>query len=313
MPVFIGNFRSGSTLLVNLLGLHPKVSPWFETKALCEPLRWLRVLNHPETLQEESRRVRPSIIPGFSTETVAARMRADFEETTQRIQGLRDSGKGHHERYPIGADYRLSKLEECLARVNQWQEALGHSPSPSAIENATGELIRALGDLETQRSGATLWINKTPEIPRFGSELRSCLGPCKIILLIRDGREVVRSAAKLGWASEPELAHWWKHMILESRSHSQDAREDYLEVRYEDLLENPATTLKVLLKFLQLEGDAESLITGYNSRIGEGGKRLTEGPREPRPESKKLLNSNTEVTGMDLGFLRSLGYLTIED
>ena len=53
-PIFIGNFRSGTTLLANLLGFHKDLSPWFETKGLCELLRWQRVLKDPKTIPFES-------------------------------------------------------------------------------------------------------------------------------------------------------------------------------------------------------------------------------------------------------------------
>jgi hypothetical protein len=50
LPIFIGNFRSGTTLLANLLGFHDELALWFETKAFCEALRWIRVMERPETV-----------------------------------------------------------------------------------------------------------------------------------------------------------------------------------------------------------------------------------------------------------------------
>ena len=307
MPVFIGNFRSGTTLLINLLGLHPKVTAWFETKGLCEPLRWLRVLEHPETRTEESRRVRPDRIPGFSTRKIADRMRADFEETILKMAGRIDHGKGLHEHYPIGADQILSSLDQCLTRVDDWALTLGESPSPGEIKLETGRLIQSLGADECLASGKPQWINKTPEITRFGSELQCCLGAIKIILVIRDGRHVVRSAAKLGWASEEELSIWWKNMILESRRSAEAFPQDYLEIRYEDLLQAPLATLKAVLGFLELDGgNAEALIEAYNSRIAPEGRRLGADAFLERPGG--CSDEPAKVQGLDLDFLESLGY-----
>ena len=304
MRVFIGNFRSGTTLLVNLLGLHPEITPWFETKALCEPLRWLRVLHHPETFSQEAERVRPSWIPGFTPEKVALRMKSDFEETILKIQGLHDSGKGSHERYPIGADCMLASLDECLEGVNDWAERLGDTPSETDIRQATATLIRSLGAIECARSQKPLWINKTPEIPRFGSELRSCIGPSKMLLVIRDGRDVVKSARKLGWASEELLSSWWKDMIVESRAASRDCPTDYLEIRYESLVQDPVKTLDAIFAFLGISGESERLVHAYNAAISDPNAkigRLSCGASAPCRVKDK-------IQGLDQDFLVSLGY-----
>jgi len=90
IPIFIGGPRSGSTMLVNLLGLHPQIAPLFETKCICEPLRWLRILKDPSTRAIEEKILQlqfPSALQGFTIEGVAARMQADMQDSIQRMKG----------------------------------------------------------------------------------------------------------------------------------------------------------------------------------------------------------------------------------
>ena len=296
-PVFVGNFRSGTTLLVNLLAYHPDLAPWFETKGLCEPLRWMRVLKTPGTMPFESTLARPHGGDGFSLEIVLQRLRIDARETADRIGGRLQTGKGSHERYTQGADLVGYDLAFAEAAQASWAEAIDRD-GPSALAEATGALIRRLGVCHAETFQKPLWINKTPEMPRFGRELREALGPCRILLMVRDGREVVQSARALGWGEPKALADWWKGLILESRAASSDVPEDYLEVRYEDLLRDPQRTLDQILDFLGVGGSAASLID-----------RAQKAGLEIRPATSKGNAIDPEIeAALDHSLLESLGY-----
>lgn len=306
-PVFIGNFRSGTTLLVNLLGLHPELQAWFETKALCEPLRWLRVLRLPDQMMVESELVKPRDIPGFDPEAVGRRMIRDFRETADRIHGIIPSGKAPGERYPLGHDVARYRVEEAEAEVQRWVDRVEANPSYKTIACVTGELMARLGDLQIARSGKARWINKTPEIIRFGVELRDCLGPCRVIMMIRDGRQVVRSAEKLGWARATELAVWWKAMILEARAGAGQDSLRYLELRYESLVDNPAYELDRVLEFLGVEKCGERLVNVYLGLLGIS--HLARGAADHYPNEGGSNAFGADVAGLiDEEFNQSLGY-----
>jgi hypothetical protein len=306
-PVFIGSFRSGTTLLVNLLGLHPELQPWFETKALCEPLRWLRVLRLPDQALVESELVKPRDVPGFNPEAVGRRMVRDFRETADRIQGLIPSGKAVGERYPLGHDVARYRVEEAVAEVQRWVDRVEADSSYVAIARVTGELISRLGALQIAGSGKARWINKTPEITRFGPELRDCLGPCKIIMMIRDGHQVVRSAEKLGWAKAAEIALWWKAMIMEARAGAELDPLRYFELRYESLVDNPAVELDRVLAFLGVEPCGERLVAEYLGTLGI--THLTRAAAEHVPNDRVFNGSSADAGGLiDENFNHSLGY-----
>jgi hypothetical protein len=305
-PVFIGSFRSGTTLLVNLLGLHPDLMPWFETKAFCEALRWLRVMRLPEIHDEEARLARPAKIQGFHADAVAERMIWDFYETQARIKRDIASGKAVGERYPIGHDVALYSPEEAEVCVREWLSSIGNERNYSIIARATGHLISKLGDRQMSLGGKPRWINKTPEITRFASELRACLGPCRIIFLIRDGIQVVHSAAKLGWAESRDIAAWWKAMIQMTRAGATEDPERYLEVRYEELVDQPASQVDRVLEFLGMDPCGSVLLNEYLSILGIS--ELTEASTGAikTPQSADNLRG---VEGLiDWEFNRELGY-----
>ena len=264
-PLFIGNFRSGTTLLVNLLGLHESLAAWFETKALCEPLRWLRVLQHPEDARREAGLIRLPGPAGFSVEAVAERMLLDFRDTSARIRGAAPSGKGGNESYPIGHDHALYSLDFAEQAVADWVDEIDQSADPVHIARVTGSLIQRLGKQHAELAGKQFWVNKTPEITRFGAELRACLGGIALLVMVRDGRDVVRSATRLGWAEPEEIGVWWKGMIEQSRAGGAGLGNAYMELRYEDLLADPAAHLDHVLSLMGLSASGAELVRRYQS------------------------------------------------
>lgn len=275
-PAVIGGFRSGTTYLIDLLGLHPELAAWHETKAFSEALRWQYVRKHPELAERESLVQQPGDPMGFNLEAVAARMRwlmqydasSDFRDQVSRAQGQGARGKAAYEQYVFGAEYILYDLAEANTAVPEWEAAVRADATASGLARANGELIRRLGTRQIELAGRSQWVNKTPELPRFGRELRESIGRCRVILLVRDGRDVVLSAKNLKWGDVERLATLWKALIEMSRESSREARADYLEVRYEDLIGNPAPTLDRILVFLGVEPLGQRLLDEYRQRMG---------------------------------------------
>lgn len=268
-PVFIGGFRSGTTLLVNLMGMHDQAAPWFETKMLCEALRWLYVLKHPEEEQFERQYINPPEPAGFTAEAVRARMEFDLRSTLDRISGAQHSGKAAHEQYSIGFDCLSYDLESALVLLDQWEQATAGAPDYETVSKATGELINQLGAAHSVGQNKPLWINKTPEISRFADELRDCLGECRVIYMVRNGLSVVESAKKLGWGDVGMLAHNWCALLEKTRSAMAQQKQDYREIRYEDLVTDPQAVLGELLAFSGLENQAGEIVAQYARHFDE--------------------------------------------
>ncbi|MEY4642690.1 MAG: hypothetical protein RLZZ227_2684 [Pseudomonadota bacterium] len=268
IPVFIGGFRSGTTLLINLLGLHPQITPWFETRDLCEAVRWQHVLRHPQQALFENAYCAPAEPAGFTLDAVYHRVLLQLRDTQARVSGARASGKAMHERYPLGNDYVRYSQAEAEAAVDEWRAGCTGSDL-ARVAAANGALIRRLGARQQQVHGAGAWINKTPEITRFAPELRAALGRCRMIYVVRDGIQVVASGFKLGWGSVEALAFNWKGLLERTRAAMQQCPDDYLELRYEELVREPAMTLDRVLNFCEREEQGSALVRTFTASEGE--------------------------------------------
>lgn len=268
-PVFISGFRSGTTLLINLLGMHREVTPWFETKEFCEALRWLHILRNPAEAGFEAAYCPPGLQQGFSADITLARMHWHLNDTYARVSGAQGSGKAVHERYPLGNDHILYARNEAEAALAAWREAIGARALPESVAAATGVLIRTLGVRQQQLHGGAAWINKTPEISRFADGLRSALGPCRIIYLVRDGLQVVASGQRLQWGSVETLACNWKGLLERTRAALRGHEADYLELRYEELITEPVATLNRVLNFCGREPLAGQIVGAFTERFGK--------------------------------------------
>jgi hypothetical protein len=271
IPVFIGGFRSGTTLLINLLGMHPQITPWFETKELCEGLRFQRVLARPDQAELEKAYCAGSKPAGFELDAVYTRMLHQTRATAARLAGGA-TGKAAYERYPLGNDYVRYSLLEAEDSLSTWRAtcAAGGQPDLARVTAANGALIRALGTRQRQLHGGASWINKTPEISRFAVELRAALGRCRVIYMVRDGIEVVASGYRLGWAGIGALAFTWKALLEGTRAAMRDYVHDYLELRYEQLVTEPALTLDRVLDFCGHDRNGAALVQGYFASQGKG-------------------------------------------
>jgi hypothetical protein len=114
--------------------------------------------------------------------------------------------------------------------------------------------------------------------------------------MIRDGRDVVRSATRLGWGSAEDMASWWRGMIEESRVASAGVPESYLELRYEDLLDNPVARVDEVLRFMGLSAMAVDLVERYQREFPLGRASPVGQTGGPVPDY------------LDPNFMRSLGY-----
>jgi len=265
-PVFIGGFRSGSTLLINYLGLHPQISAIYETKFFTDLLRLARLLldengRGRRELALISQWVGDSRFPAEkAVEFLIQRAVGDITFTQQVLDGRVPDGKASCERYALGANHILWEASEAMQAIGPFLEAVHSGIRPQLLLPILTSGIQKLFSLHASREGKCFWINKTPEIPRFQPELRQMLGRIRVVHLVRDGRDVVHSSVKLNWWSVEMGVQWWKVFIEDVRQQASQAPSDYLEVRYEKFVADHIGTLGRVLDFLEMEGDPAELV-----------------------------------------------------
>ena len=105
--------------------------------------------------------------------------------------------------------------------------------------------------------GKSRWGDKTPAYGQFVPELLGVLPEAHFVHIIRDGRDVAVSL-RATWFSPAEdvavLARYWANQILTTRQQAADT-DRYTEVRYEDLVSQPADTLRRICAAIDLDYD----------------------------------------------------------
>jgi hypothetical protein len=129
-----------------------------------------------------------------------------------------------------------------------WEKLCGIQP----FDLSSG--IRFFYQMYAERFGKPRYGEKTPMYGTLISALSELLPEARFIHLIRDGRDVVVSNIEVWWGSRANVADyasWWLDAVREIRRQG-TARSNYLELRYEDLVDKPEKILKATCQFLDL-------------------------------------------------------------
>jgi hypothetical protein len=166
------------------------------------------------------------------------------------------------------------------------------------------ELVHAIMREYTARVGKRRWIDKTPFYTPHIDTLWRLIPDCKIIHLVRDGRDVALSLRSLDWGSKniPRLAQdWrWKTTICHKVG-SVIGPERFLEVRYEELVERPEATLRSICGFLG-EEFSETMLDhggdGTKEKVPEGSQQWHTHSTQP-PDRTKLYGWKQKLSVAD--------------
>jgi hypothetical protein len=124
-------------------------------------------------------------------------------------------------------------------------------------------------------AGKRLFLEKTPRHIHRLDLIRRAVPGARFVVTVRDGRDVVASlSARMKGDVEAAMARW---IADTTASANAAARPDTIVVRYEDLVENPAGTLKGVCDFLGISYSPQLL--DYHRRA-----QLWYGRREVRRE-----------------------------
>lgn len=159
----------------------------------------------------------------------------------------------------------------CLTS-QQWRQALEHVDPFMAADG-----FRAFYRLYAQRFSKTRWGEKTPGYVFSMRQIEEWLPESRFIHLIRDGRDVALSWRQTWFSPGHDmktLASHWKQSVMAGQDSGESMRH-YLEVRYEDLIQNTAPLLKRICGFIELDFQPAMLNYFENSaaRVAEHAPR----------------------------------------
>ncbi len=244
--VFLGgDARSGTTLLIDLIGLHPRLSPIYETNFLVRIANlltkygWLARIHGPN------------------------RIREIMEDACTLLPSSRHTEpRGTGETFLHGPNHVLLEPEFVMAQTARLETTVrwgGHN-------QALNDFIITLFDEHCQADNKPRWVNKTPRNINVLPRLHAATPGMKFIHSVRDGRDVACSNMRRGSRNIREGASSWINVIRQGRVYAQKYGDQFLEVRYENLLTDPRSELNRVFNWLGEEPCADDVVKTYKDK-----------------------------------------------
>ena len=105
-----------------------------------------------------------------------------------------------------------------------------------------------------------IWLDKTPNMQHYISDLKLLIPEAKVIHIVRDGRANAQSIAKRSYKNLQLAAQTWVDGNVHGLINQQILGvENYKIIQYENLLQSPETEIKQLCKFLEIPFDKAML------------------------------------------------------
>ncbi len=134
-----------------------------------------------------------------------------------------------------------------------------------------GDFLRIVMERIAERQGVARWADNTPSHLLYMPQIKAAFPNALFIHILRDGRDNATSAHRIGWQADYGRFPWdrrhgllvsaalWDWMVQKGRKFGRSLGADYLEVRYEDLVEHPRETFKVLGEFIHHDLDYDRI------------------------------------------------------
>jgi hypothetical protein len=240
-PVFIGGVgRSGTTLVADMLGLHSRVTPIYETHFV---LRLVDVL----------------VGDGKITDPLQASVSIEgILDRWSKPLPHRPDNKRAHEQYHHGAHHILFSRKDVLEEMRGLVCDLTSMDRSEAFR----VFISRLFARQCVLAGKPYWVNKTPAYVSVFPVLFEIFPGARFVHCVRDGRDVALSVLTRPWGPSTfeEAALWWSSKVSAAADFGRQRQQSYVEVRYEDLVSEPLSVLPGLFEWLGLDDESQRII-----------------------------------------------------
>ncbi len=223
----------------------------------------------------------------------------------------------------IGPELRM--WNEQLQRIREGKARTG-LPSYFSEEEfmpiISEHMMKLLSPMLSQLKEDQIFLEKSPDHAFFLPEIAQMLPESKIIHILRDGRDVVASLlnASQSWAqhwapsdSRKAARMWVKHVKAVRDGSRKLTKDQFLEVRYEDLLMSTPQVLRRTTGFLNLAWSDEDMMKAIEQNSAEvarrtGGTEIAVGgetarvPDDIRKQPPKIRKARAGSWKEDLSF-----------
>ena len=141
-----------------------------------------------------------------------------------------------------------------------------------------GDFLRIIMSEMARQQNVERWADCTPEHLLHLERIKETIPEALIIHIIRDGRDVALSTAKLGyirpmwWDRTPNImvsGLYWEWMVRKGREDAPKLGRDYIEVRFEQLISDPRAVMATLSGFIEQELDYDRILKAGIGSVSE--------------------------------------------
>ena len=248
-PLFIGGSgRSGTTLVVDMLGLHSQLSPIYETAFVVPLAAMVLSKQGPEDVD------------------ALGQMVGDYMQKWAAPLPHRPHNKGQHERYFHGPHYILLSREFIMDQVQTMMARVRSGGRLAAFR----DFLLTLFSHHAQLDGKPIWINKHPGYVKAVDFLKAVFPAMKFIHCVRDGRDVALSVISRDWGpnSFEEAASWWLDALKPGFAFEEKHPAHCLNLGYEILISQTAEVLPQVFAWLGLKDETPQILARYQGPEG---------------------------------------------
>jgi hypothetical protein len=177
-----------------------------------------------------------------------------------------------------------------------------------------GDFLRiTMGEIARTQNTAR-WAVYDPDNVLYVPRIKADIPQALFIHIMRDGRDIALSLKKMGgfqplpWdrgsRSLLATAMYWEWMVHHGREYGRQIPADYIEVRYEDLVSEPRTTLARLGEFLDHDLDYDHIKSAGLGRLRESNSSFL--AEAPEVKTNPMNRWKERLTGKEVAALESL-------
>lgn len=180
------------------------------------------------------------------------------------------------------------------------------------------DLFRAILDTYAAKQAKPRWVEKTPVHLFYVPLILAWYPDARVLCVVRDGRDVARSLASVPWTHGDLGFHslFWTRCARLTTQFGVEYPENFLNVRFEELVSHPEESLREVGAFIQAPFQRDQLVAGRPSdsileQELEWKAKALAGPDSKRVQAWKREASRRErlVMGIVMGSeLQRCGY-----
>lgn len=187
-----------------------------------------------------------------------------------------------------------------------------------------GDFMRIVMEEVMRAQNAARWAVYDPDYVLHMPRIKKDLPDALFLHIVRDGRDIALSLSKMEgfrpfpWSRQArgllETAVYWQWVVQKGRSYGQLFPDSYMEIHYEQLVQEPEQTLAQVSKFIDQDLDYEQIRRASMGRVGESNSSFLAEPdssaRNPVNRWKERLSRAqiAKVEALVGGCLQNLGY-----